>query len=39
MVENALYNALTDYNKTISNNYDSNWGSLFNFIGKINFMT
>lgn len=35
MVENALYNALDVYNKKVSgsNNYDRNWGSLFNFIG------
>lgn len=34
MVEHALYNALSDYNKQITNNYGLNWGSLLNFIGK-----
>jgi len=36
MVENALYNALDQYNKKESdgNSYDKNWGSVFNFIGK-----
>lgn len=37
MAENALYNALDQYNKQISdgNDYDRNWGSLFNFIGNL----
>jgi hypothetical protein len=34
MVESALYNALSDYNKQITNSYGQNWGSLLNFIGK-----
>jgi len=34
MVESALYKALSDYNKQITNNYGLNWGSLLNFIGK-----
>ena len=37
MVENALYDALDIYNKQVGgdNTYDRNWGSLFNFIGKL----
>lgn len=34
MAETALYNALSNYNKQIKNNYTNNWGSLFNFMGK-----
>lgn len=34
MAENALYNALSDYNKQITNAYNHNWGSLLNFIGN-----
>ena len=34
MVEKALYNALGDYNKQITNTYNQNWGSLLNFMGK-----
>ena len=34
MVEKALYNALGDYNKQITNTYSQNWGSLLNFMGK-----
>lgn len=34
MAEQALYNALDSYNKQNghNNNYDRNWGSLFDFI-------
>ena len=32
MVETSLYNALSDYNKLIQNNYSQNWGSLLNFM-------
>jgi hypothetical protein len=34
MAEQALYNALDSYNKQNghTNNYDRNWGSLFDFI-------
>lgn len=35
MSENALYNALAEYNKQITNDYSKNWGSLLNFMGKL----
>lgn len=35
MAESALYNALSDYNKEITNDYCNNWGSLLNFIGRL----
>jgi len=35
MTENALYNALSEYNTNITNKYSQNWGSLLNFMGKI----
>lgn len=34
MAESALYNALSDYNKVITNDYNKNWGSLLTFMGK-----
>ena len=34
MAEKALYNALSDYNRKITNNYTDNWGSLLDFMGK-----
>jgi len=34
MAENALYNALNNYNESIENKYKQNWGSLLNFLGK-----
>jgi hypothetical protein len=34
MAEEALYKALGDYNKSITNNFKSNWGSLLTYIGK-----
>lgn len=35
MAENALYQALDNYNTSIENKYKKNWGSLLNFLGKI----
>lgn len=34
MAENALYEALDNYNSTIENKYKKNWGSLLDFLGK-----
>ncbi len=33
MAENALYQALDNYNTSIDNKYKKNWGSLLNFLG------
>jgi hypothetical protein len=35
MAEQALYKALSDYNSQISNTYNKNWGSLFEFMGNL----
>ena len=35
MAQQALQDALQDYNKTIENNFKSNWGSLLQFLGKL----
>ena len=36
MVEKALYNALNSYNREVRNDFGDNWGSLMDFIGKLN---
>jgi len=34
MAETALYKQLDDYNRTITNNYKDNWGSLLSFLSS-----
>jgi hypothetical protein len=34
MAENALYEALDNYNSSIENKYKKNWGSLLDFLGN-----
>ena len=37
MVEKSLEDALKNYNRSLPNSkYRQNWGSLLNFIGKLN---